>query len=286
MSLYLWKERRMGVVVRRVIFVCLVGQVLVLGGCYGSAVSLRNAMTDYKRTEDLQADFAPGSKLVVRNEAGAIRIASDDGTDCRITARVYVHAPHKQEAQEIGEQVQIAAEPNDGVVRVTVQKPPMSQEHRFVCVDLDILIPRQAHVDCETEFGQITLTGIEGEVRATTQFGPVVCENTQGPLRLETQFGRVVGREIASDHLVATTEFGSVDIACGDACPAEMIAELKTQWGKVRFEVAAGLSRRVPPRDGLGRSTVGAADHRPDGDLASQNRRDLWLGQGRSTPFQ
>jgi hypothetical protein len=39
-----------------------------------------------------------------------------------------------------------------------------------------------------------------------------------------------------SDHLVARTEFGAVDIACAKLCPQEITADLRTQWGKVRFE--------------------------------------------------
>ena len=226
----------MGAAMRRVVFVGLIGQMLVVSGCYGTAVCLRGTLTDYKKSEEMRVAFEPGSKLVVRNEAGAVRISSDDGTDCRIKAKVYVHAPHKEEAREIGEQVQIAAEPNNAVVTVTVKKPPMPQDHRFVSVDLDILVPRQAHVDCETEFGQIRLTRIEGNVKAATQFGSVVCEKTQGALELETQFGRVTGREIVSDRLVARTQFGSVDIACSKLCPEEITADVRTEWGKVRFQ--------------------------------------------------
>jgi hypothetical protein len=222
---------------RRIAFVILMGQMLLLmSGCYGTAVCLRGALTDYKKSEEMQVAFEPGSQLVVRNEAGAVRISSEDRTDCGIVAKVYVHAPHKLEAQEIGEQVQIAAEPNNGVVTVTVKKPPTPQDHRFVSVDLDILVPRQANVDCKTEFGKVRLTGIEGNVKAATQFGSVVCNKTQGAVELETQFGRVTGREIVSDHLVARTEFGAVDIACSKLCPQEITADLRTEWGKIRFK--------------------------------------------------
>ncbi len=221
---------------RRVVFVGLIGQVLVVSGCYRTAVCFRGALTDYKKSEEMQVAFAPGSKLVVRNEAGAVRICADDRTDCRIAAKVYVHAPHKKEAREIGEQVQIAAEPNNGAVRVTIKRPPMSQDHRFVSVDLNILVPRRAQIDCETDFGQIALAGIEGDVKASTQFGSITCENMHGSLELETEFGRVVAREIVSDHLVASSQKGSMDITCADACPAEIVADVSSEWGKVRFK--------------------------------------------------
>jgi len=226
----------MGAAIRRVVFVGLIGQMLAVSGCYGTAVCLRGTLTDSKKSEEIRVAFEPGSKLVVRNEAGAVRISSDDGTDCRIKAKVYVHAPHKQEAREIAEQVQVAAEPNNGTVLVTVKKPPMSQEHRFVSVGLDIHLPRRAHVDCETDFGQIALAGIEGDVKASTQFGSVTCENVHGSLELETQFGRVVAREIVSNHLVASSQKGSLDISCADSCPAEIVADVSSEWGKVRFK--------------------------------------------------
>ncbi len=226
----------MGAVMRRVLFVGLMGQFLTVSGCYGTALCLRGALTDYKKSEELRVAFEPGSKLVVRNEAGAVQICADDGADCRITGKVYVHAPHKREAREIGEQVQIAAEPNNGAVHVTIKRPPMSQDHRFVSVDLDILVPRKACVDCETEFGRIALAGIEGDVKASTQFGSVTCENMQGALDLETQFGRVVAREIVSDHLVARSQKGAIDISCADACPARIVADVSSEWGKIRFK--------------------------------------------------
>ncbi len=221
---------------RRVVLAGLIGQVLAVSGCYRTAVCLRGALTDYQKNVEIQAAFEPGSKLVVRNEAGAVRICAEDGADCRIRAKVYVHAPRKEEARELGEQVQITAEPNHAVLTVAVKRPPVPQEHRFVSVDLDILVPRQAYVDCKTEFGQIRLTGIKGGAKAATQFGSVICEKTQGALELETQFGRVQGREIVSDRLIARTEFGSADIACSKLCPGEIAAEVRTQWGKVRFQ--------------------------------------------------
>jgi len=229
----------MNAAMRRVLFLGLLGQGLAVSGCYGTAVGVSRMMTDYKETHEIQTTLVPGSKLVVRNELGALRIVADEGTDCRITARVYVHAPTKREAREIGEQVQITAEPNDGTVLVSVRKPPMSQDHRFVGVDFDILVPRQAQVDCETEFGRVRLAGIEGDVKARTQFGSVLCEDTHGALDLGTEFGRVTARQIVSPRVVACTEFGSVDISCAESCPADLTAEAKTEWGKIRF--------RAPP---------------------------------------
>lgn len=222
--------------IEQISLLCVVGQVLAFSGCYNCATSLRKTMAEYKVEKWVCSDFVPGSRLVVRDNDGAIRICADDGTECRVTGTVFVHAPAKREAREIGEQVQIAAERNDGVLIVTVKKPPMSQKHRFVSVDLDILLPRQAHVECETSFGRITLTGIEGDVEASTEFGRILCEHTRGALDVQTEFGRVIGREIVSDHLVASSQKGSVGIVCADSCPPEIVADVSTEWGKICFQ--------------------------------------------------
>lgn len=225
---------------RRIALGSLIGLGLMVSGCYSSALCLRQAMTECKVEKSVCADFVAGSKLVIRDCQGAVRISTGEVTDCRAAATVFVHAPTKREAQEIAEQVQLAAEPNEGMLIITIKKPPMPRDHRFVSADLDVVIPRQAQVDCETDFGRITLVGIEGDIKAATQWGRVVCENTKGSLDLETQWGRIIGREIVSDHLVVRSQKGAIDISCAAACPAEMVADVSTQWGKVRF--------KAPPR--------------------------------------
>jgi len=201
---------------RRIVFVVLIGALPAVGGCYSSIVSLTKCTAKYKSCESVTHDFEPGSRLLVRSDFGPITISGGDVSECQITGRVYVHAPTKQEAQEIGEQVQIVAEPNDGALLVTMTKPPL-EEDRQAWVDLSIVVPPAAHVDCETKFGRIRLTDIAGDVRAITQFGAITCD------------------EMTSANITAKSGFGSVYVTCGDACPADLVADVRTDYGKIRF---------------------------------------------------
>jgi hypothetical protein len=193
-------------------------------------------MAECRAEKSVRADFVPGSELVVRGNSGAIRVSAGDVTNCRVTGTVFVHAPKKRQAREIGEKVRIAAEPNDGTLIITVKKPPMPSEDHFVSVDFDIVVPQQAHVDCDTSFGRIAINGVQGDVRAATEFGRISCENVQGALELNTEFGSIVGREIRSSHVVARSEKGSIDIRCGDSCPQEMAVDASTDWGRICFK--------------------------------------------------
>ena len=39
---------------------------------------------------------------------------------------------------------------------------------------------------------------------------------------------------------MASSQKGSMDISCADSCPAEIVADVSSEWGKVRF--------KAPPR--------------------------------------
>ncbi len=220
----------------RILLVSLIAQTLAASGCYNCARCLRKTMAECRMEKSVCASFAPGSKLVVRDNDGAINVRAGGGTDCLATATVFVHAPTKREAAEIGEQLEIVAQRDAGGLLIAVRKPPMPQEHRFVSVDLDIVVPRSAHVDCETTFGRVRLAGIAGDVKVSTQLGSITCEDIRGSLDLETQLGRITCREIVAEHIIASSQKGSIDISCADACPAELVADVSTEWGKIRFQ--------------------------------------------------
>jgi hypothetical protein len=221
---------------RRILLETLIGQTLAVSGCYNCARCLRKTMAECRVERSVHAGFVPGSKLVVRDNDGAINVCAGDEMDCHVTATAFIHAPTKREAAEIGEQLEIVAEQDAGGLLITVRKPPMPQEHRFVSVDLDIVVPRSAHVDCETTFGRVRLAGIAGDVTVSTQFGSITCEDIRGSLDLETQLGRITCREIVAEHFVASSQKGSIDVSCADTCPAELVAGVSTEWGKIRFK--------------------------------------------------
>jgi hypothetical protein len=206
----------MKAVVKGIGVIILVGGLFGLSGCYGSAMSLAKCTAKEKRTDSLERDFAPGSTLRIRNDFGPISITGGGDAGCQITGRVYVHAPTKREAEEIGEQVQIVAEPNDGVLLIKLIKPEL-KENRSAGVDLRIVVPSKANVDCETEFGPIKVVGIEGDIRVSTQFGAITCD------------------EITSGNITARTEFGPISITCEDASPADLVADVQTEYGKIQF---------------------------------------------------
>jgi len=208
----------MKVLTTRIVLIALMSASLAVSGCYSSAVSLGKCTAKYKTCQSAARDFESGSTLSVRNDLGPISVSGGNVTGCQITGRMYVHAPTKRQAKEIAEQVRLAAERTDGTLMVTVEKPPLD-EKCAVWTDLEIVVPSRAHVDCQTELGRIRLAEIEGDVRAVTEFGGITCD------------------QIVSGNITAKSEFGAVRVKCAGTCPADLVAEVRTEFGKVRFDV-------------------------------------------------
>lgn len=251
---------RMGT--RTVAAIVLGGSLLAVSGCYSSAVSIAKCSAEAKRTESVECDLAAGSTLRVRNEFGPISVCGGESTGCQITGRIYVHAPTKREAREIGEQVRIAAEPNDGTLLVTADIPPLEKDCG-VWVDLRIAVPSKTHVDCETEFGRLRVAGVEGDVRAHTEFGPITC------------------KKITSGHIDVQTEFGPIHVKCEDESPSDLVAEARTEYGKIRFKAPESFDGEFDIRTEFG-STGARLDVADRGRWTRGHKTgDAGSGQGR-----
>lgn len=224
----------------RIVLIGMMGPLLAVSGCYRCVTSLAKCGAQCRMTRSTACDFPPDSKLLVRNELGPIVITGGEGTECRIAGKIYVRAPRKNEARKIGEQVHLVAEPNEGTLLIELDRPAL-KDGRYVWVELNIMVPSQAHVDCETEFGEIRLTDIKGDARAQTQFGGITGKNIHGRLDLKTEFGRVTCQRIVTDSIVARSQLGSIDISCSKSCPAELAADVRTECGSIRFNAPPGF---------------------------------------------
>lgn len=222
---------------RRIVLPLLIGISLAVGGCYDSAVSLAKCTATYKTTESIAQAFAPGARLVARNAFGAVTVSGDDGADCRITSRMYVHAPTRREAEQIGRQVQVTTDIDGDTLQVVVERPHLVDK-RSVWVDLIVTVPSWAHVSCETGFGEIEVTDVEGDVGVATEFGRITC------------------RGLASRYITAKSGFGAIEITCTEVCPADLVADVWTGHGKVRFKAPEAFGGNLDIGTGFGSAKV------------------------------
>ena len=120
--------------------------------------------------------------------------------------------------------------------------------------------------------GSINVMDVEGSAQFETSYGPVTCERFAGKtltlksgsgsvkisdseaptIDLSTSYGRVNVSNIITDDLRATSGSGSVDIVCSPACPADLIARVKSSYGSVTFTAPSTFAGHVTLSSGYG----------------------------------
>jgi len=206
----------------------------------------------YERTVQQQAPLAPGSTVIAQTSSGSITITGADVTNCSVVAQIRVQAPTEEEAQEIAEQVEIKLEPVGQTLTVKAEKPP-KKRRRSISISYNITVPKQTNVDCDSSYGAIKLSNIDGNVKGKTSSGSITAENIQGLVDLNTSYGRVNCKDISGDNIKLRSSSGSItaenikgsaeldtsygSITCKDISGGDV--KLKTSSGKIKLSKAS-----------------------------------------------
>ncbi len=98
-----------------------------------------------------------------------------------------------------------------------------------------------------TSYGSVTANSLKGNViKCHSGSGSIDLSDSDAPnIDLSTSYGRITARQITAGTLKANSGSGSVDIACSPACPADLMADVKSSYGSVTFTAPAGFAGRV-----------------------------------------
>ena len=205
---------------------------IIFAGCTINGGSFSNEK--FQRTDQLQTDLAPGSKIDVKTSFGSINIHGDDVTKCFVEAVVTAHAPTIEEAEQIAQKTSIDLDMRGNTLYVKVNKPRLDN-NRSVSTSFDITVPQQTDVKCNTSYGSIELTNIKGNINGHTSFASITCKDTKGDLSLNTSYGSITCRDINSGLLKAYSSFGGIDIDFTDSSPSDVKAVANTSYGSINM---------------------------------------------------
>jgi len=163
----------------------------------------------YEKVVDHQTALSPGSELDVDTSSGSITITGADVSECRVTATITARAPSKEEAQALGEQVEIRLEQAGSTLKVRADKPKLGS-NRSISVSYAITAPRQTNVQCHSAYGSLHLANFEGTVNAKAGSGSIEAEDIRGATNLDTSYGSITCRHIAGSEVTLHSGSGSV----------------------------------------------------------------------------
>ncbi len=204
------------------------------GGCDLPIGGLNQAQS--KRTISRQAPCAPGSTLDVATEAGSITITGTDSNECRVTAQIIAHAPTEEEAQELAEQTEIKLDSADSTLKIRADKPHLSN-NRSIAVTYEITAPRRLNVLCQSDFGSLSTTGLQGNIKGKTGSGSIRAGQIEGPVDLDTSFGSIDCKNIAGPMVLLHSNSGSIT-----AVDFKGEAKIVTSFGSITCNTFSGTT--------------------------------------------
>jgi hypothetical protein len=204
--------------------------VAVFSGCYVPFGDAFKAKAE--RTEELTAALDGIAALHVSTNVGTITLEAADATEAHITAAITVKAKTQEEAEQLVEEVRIAAEPSGDALVIKAVKPPDFGRNQLG-VDLTIVAPSHLTLECTTNVGDIRIAGFAAGIRSRTDVGSITCADLRGNVDLHTNVGDIRA------------------VYAADA-PAALDVGLSTNVGDVTFNGPADISAEVSAAANVG----------------------------------
>lgn len=207
--------------------------------------------SQFERTVARQIALDGSDTLDVLTRSGSLTVTGSDVTDCNVVATIIAHAPTEEEARELAEQVEILGQSTGSILKIRAQKPNLSN-NRSIDISYTITVPRRMNVCCDSGYGRLNASHIEGRLDGRSSNGSIEVEDVRGPTDIKTSYGSIACRDMvgpmtlrsSNGSIRAADLRGSVDaetsygsIACEDVSDGDL--RLKSSNGKVEISNAS-----------------------------------------------
>jgi DUF4097 and DUF4098 domain-containing protein YvlB len=233
---------------------CILGVLLLVAGL-GCNINLggRNwvSRSQFERAIAQRIALDDIETIDALTQSGSITVTGADVADCNVTARIIAHAPTEEEAQELAEQVEITGQSAGSTLKIRARTPDLTN-NRSIGISYTITIPPRMNVRCDSGYGRLSVSHIEGRLDGRSSNGSIEVEDIRGPADLKTYYGSITCRDMVGPmtlrssngsitaaglqgSLDAETSYGS--IACEDFSDGDL--RLKSSNGRIRISHAS-----------------------------------------------
>lgn len=194
------------------------------------------------------------TSLEIQNDAGHVRITGGDVSQITVEAEKTAWGVNETAASKALENLKYTVKKQGDALVITYKMNQNQMNNKPDSIDFAITVPREMVVAVKAQFGEIELTGTEGDATLESAFGDVSVETLKGALKVTTQSGRVTAKSInaGSKEVSLKSGFGNLSlekITAGNLkvesesgvielndVRASGELELNTKFGDVRYE--------------------------------------------------
>ena len=211
--------------------ISIAGLALLLFVAVGRSQELKGGSGKFYTTIHKSYDVSPGGSLVVKHVVGDFSIKGWTKDVVEITQDIKIKSYTRGEAEEIYRRMLASYAFSGNKVRVDGDYNGNRIHNSFT-----IKVPEKFNVDVGTSGGDMTLSGVEGEIELATSGGDIEVSDTAGRVKASTSGGDLTFRSI-SGPVQASTSGGDIDLQdiFGEA-------QFSTSGGDIRLHNA---TRRV-----------------------------------------
>jgi len=185
------------------------------------------------REDNFDVRFPKGSKLVLKNTNGSIRIRGQETDQCSIKANTQIAIKDEEKAKRILKGVWVQVRPSDKIVWVEIELAEELQGNQLIKVDFEISLPQKADLKISTGNGSVDIAGIKGDINCEIGNGIITAEEIVGSTRLGINFGEIMVRKADFDKSLITANNGPV--TCEDISGN---IQVKVNSGEVKVRYA------------------------------------------------
>jgi len=187
----------------------------------------------------------PGSSFSADTGDGSLKLEGTQTNECRIRATIVAHARTMEQAEELGEQIDVRLEPADKGLRVLIDRPRVIRNAWFA-VSLEGEVPTQTDLTLSTSDGSIHLAGIVGRVEARASDGGIDLRDVEGDVRLRTSDGSIACTHVKTQNLECRSSDGGIRVS--DSTAGSFVAD--TSDGSITLENVQADTARIQTTDG------------------------------------
>ncbi|MBU1700789.1 MAG: hypothetical protein KJ831_11640, partial [Candidatus Eisenbacteria bacterium] len=165
-------------------------------------------------TEMISDEVVPTHTLIISSPGGSITIEPSDQNIISLKATLEMVNVDKRNMDRFAQETKVTLEPRKDSYQVIVKTPEsigitLKNLPRIVrgCieelkgggwnyfpsaeVDLEIKIPRDMPAQIETSYGNVSVTGISGEIEIVNESGEVTLQDIGGGAKIRNSYGKV-----------------------------------------------------------------------------------------------
>jgi DUF4097 and DUF4098 domain-containing protein YvlB len=201
-------------------FVCLgIGAVAFFrmnnGFPFNDPFDLRNISSALEESETLNVDIEEQVSLRVENAAGEVSVTGAEVGTVQVRVVKTAYESTQERADQVVESIKYTIEQTGNTITIKYELPrSMKLNNKINTVDFFITVPTATTANIDGSFGDVSVTGITGNVDIANDFGTIAVENIEGALSVSNNSGEVAAESIKAGNgdIDLNSDFGSMTL--------------------------------------------------------------------------